>query len=222
MNDFIERHGGGKVFWWLFGALATVLILCIVIHGRIATASVVGGATLRLTKVSEEGVVMTDGAGNEAVMTGAADLHVSGGAHEYHYLDRQMSCVVDWPQSGDYIYTFSNGTQKNVSQMILGFGGSANDGFATSALQREEYALMQKMQNYMRDGNPLRHYIWQGLLGLLLLALGAAMVCFPRAVWQLNTMFTVIGGEPTDWALFGNRAAGFMLIAMAFAVPFMQ
>lgn len=60
-------------------------------------------------------------------------------------------------------------------------------------------------------------------LGLILLfALGVLMFLKPDVLWKLEHLFSVKGGEPTDFYLAGMRISGviFTLIAVFIAIQY--
>lgn len=53
------------------------------------------------------------------------------------------------------------------------------------------------------------------LLALLFLLLGIFFVAAPETVWELQHMFTVQNGEPTNFAIWCIRIAGVLYLIFA-------
>ena len=62
--------------------------------------------------------------------------------------------------------------------------------------------------------------VYLGLIAVLVL--GVLMFCRPEWLWKLEHLFSVKGGEPTDFYLAKMRIAGviFVLIAVFIAVQY--
>ena len=50
---------------------------------------------------------------------------------------------------------------------------------------------------------------------LVLLLLGIFFVAAPETVWELQHMFTVQGGEPTNFAIWSIRILGILYLILA-------
>ena len=217
MYDFVERHGGGKVFKWGFCLLAVVLIAVITMQYVFSTHYMFEGKRLTLSSIGTESVVMVDGQGNEARFTGPSELQLSGGMNTVSYLGRTFSRMVDWNETRGYRYDFSDGTS-SIDPILTQTFGEGDD--ALTPLQRDESNLIDRMGRYLADGHSIWIAIGRLFAALLALVLGVAMFAFPEALWKLDTLFTVRGGEPTEWALFSNQIGGILMIMLAFVIPF--
>lgn len=60
------------------------------------------------------------------------------------------------------------------------------------------------------------------LIGLVLLLLGIFFVAAPETVWELQHMFTVRNGEPTNFAIWGIRILGVLYLILAVAAVALQ
>jgi len=43
---------------------------------------------------------------------------------------------------------------------------------------------------------------------------------YPEKMWRIGHFLSVHGGEPTEFAIFMNQLSGFVIIVMAFIIPF--
>ena len=56
------------------------------------------------------------------------------------------------------------------------------------------------------------------LTAILFLVLGIFCVAAPETIWQLQHMFTVKDGEPTDFALISIRVSGGIYLPLSAAI----
>ena len=56
------------------------------------------------------------------------------------------------------------------------------------------------------------------LTAILFLVLGIFFAAAPETIWQLQHMFTVKDGEPTDFALISIRIGGVILLLLSAAI----
>lgn len=108
MLGYIRRQGS-KLF--RFGSLFLAFLLVVLIGTlwKNQRHHDFSGRELTLKIVTHEAVVMVDHEGAEATLTGSTDLLLDGGVQTIRYMDRMMQCTVVW-SSGNYLYTFSDGT----------------------------------------------------------------------------------------------------------------
>lgn len=67
-----------------------------------------------------------------------------------------------------------------------------------------------------------KSFIWAMIFIIFpFIFLGLAGIMYPEELWRFNHMFTVRGGEPTEWAIFSNKLGGVIIIAIALLVPLM-
>lgn len=196
---------------------ALLVVLCAVLCYR-GTHVTFEGNRLALQSVQPNAVVMVDQDGNEAILRGTGDISYFEGMAEVTYRGRAFGRAHNWERDETQVYTFSNGTSVVEPLLQVVFDGDETSPTLTP-LQRSEYDLINKMIAYQQEGNPIGRIIGYGMLSLLILALGTASFCFPHAFWKLDIMFTVRGGEPTEYAIISRKVAGLLLIAAAFALP---
>ena len=221
MYIFIERHGNSKVFRRGYCLLAVLLVSIVIVHCYSLSHFTFNGERLVLSKIGKDFVVMTDRSGNDAELRGPYELHLTGESNMLMYQNRETICTVDWEETGGYIYHFSDGSSLTEPMLIISFDDIDSPIDRMSDIQRGEYELINRMRSYLQNGSPVWNAVWSGLLALVILLLGVGIFCYPDAVWKLNTMFTVRGGEPTEWALFINQLSGIVSIIMAFIIPFL-
>ena len=56
------------------------------------------------------------------------------------------------------------------------------------------------------------------LAAVLFLVLGIFCIATPETIWQLQHMFTVRDGEPTDFALISIRVSGVLFLLLSAAI----
>ena len=56
------------------------------------------------------------------------------------------------------------------------------------------------------------------LAAILFLVLGIFCMATPETIWQLQHMFTVKDGEPTDFALISIRVSGVLFLLLSAAI----
>jgi hypothetical protein len=221
MQALIDRYGASRVARYGYGLLAALLVLFTILHCLNAVYYSFRGERLRLVSAGEDAVVLRDGQGRDLTMETPHGPIGTWGDFSITYAGQRISGAMD-ENTFDYVYHFSDGSSAPMPMVTASFVGQteSDDPLSEfSALQREEVALVERLQSLMDGGNPIPSQIGWGVLGLLLLLLGVGMICYPEKFWRMQTALTVDGGEPTDFALFGNRASGVLFLIFAFILP---
>ncbi len=215
-----SRRRGSTLFRYGSLVLAFLLIVLVWTLWNHQRHHVFASRELTLAGTANGIVTMVDDEGNEATLTGSADLFLDGGTQTVRYMDRVMHCKVDW-SSGNYLYTFNDGTAFTLPPRQVGSARSGVSGTDDlTPLQQEELSLFATMQRMQDKGSTLPTALWKGLVSLVILLMGMAMICFPAAIWRIGTLPIVRDGEPTEWALISSALAGVFLILTAFLLPF--
>ena len=179
------------------------------------------GRKLTLKSLTDEAVMMVDDEGNEASLTGPSDLYIDGGSQIVQYMKRKIQCTIDWNDSGNFLYTFSDDTTLTLPPQQVSLAQTdIAEAYDLTPLQNEELYLITKMQLLLNKGSTLPVILWKGLVSLVVLLIGMAMLCFPEASWKISTFLIVHDGEPTGWAITSSCLSGAVLIVASFVIPF--
>jgi len=207
LENAMDKFGAGRVFWCIFAVLAALIIIIAVAGARTSQRVEFMGNTLRIVSVQRgTGLTMTDQNGETLTMTLRIDPS-SFTTYTINYLGKTFS----YRSLSDHDYRFSCG-----HQFIVSFHSARIVPVGLTAQQQAEANILRSLRIIHHNHTPLHSVIGNTLLGLAILAFGVAELLFPEAFWKLRHIFSVRGGEPTDFALFMHRLSGVMIVVIAF------
>ena len=100
---------------------------------------------------------------------------------------------------------------------------------------REDWISIKFMQTYRRipfdvelvnNINSIYDFVkGDSIYTLLLITIpaifyGLANIMYPGKLWRIHHMFTVSGGEPTEWAISSNIFGGVLILLLILIFPF--
>lgn len=213
MDEYIEKNQRTLLIIGVAVIVALVVLVCALNVGH-QTRYTFAGERLTLVSVGGGEVVMRDGAGREARYHGSGEMSYFLGYGEVTYGERTFSRNAVWGEDETVHYVFSDGSSLTEELIFFTVDGDTPPVDVRTRLQQDEMDLLDRMMRYLVDGNPTASVIGRGIFAALVGALGVAFICYPRKFWRWQTMFTVQGGEPTDWAIVSNRIGGVLLIVV--------
>ena len=237
LDKKIDKIGRAKLFWICYGVTIVLLIIVMVITYRAHTfqSYVFNETSLRVTSVSpgRGRVKMRDRDGNVLTMTRAVinedDLsRLFGGPNEFviQYMGSTMTYVIrrDADNARYRVFSFSDGSEAMafMPPPVRSPGTELDDRYILTFktdLQQEEAALFVWLINHLNAQLSAGYYAVPVLLGLVIMPVALGLFLYTEAFWRFSMMFTVIGGEPTQDALFIRRVGGVILMIIVFGFP---
>ena len=219
LQALIDRHGASKVARYGYGLLAALLVIVTTLHCLNAVYYSFQGEWFRLISAGEDTVVIRDRHGKGLVMNAPNGTIDQKEPFTVTYAGKGVYGAWDRSTFG-YMLNSTDGSSVPPKTPGLSISGEDNSpSEKLSASQLEELVLVQRLQAQLGKGNPIISHIGLGILGLLVLLLGVGLICYPDKFWAMQTARIVIGGEPTDYALFMNRVSGVIAVILAFVLP---
>ena len=112
-----------------------------------------------------------------------------------------------------WIFTFPDGREVLTEWLTSGQAWRDDRQPATPPVETDEWVLYQTLlDRYLRQPEARSWFIGVALGSFAFLALGAWYVTNPRSTWEIEHMFSVKNGEPTEFALAWHSLRGYAII----------
>lgn len=174
------------------------------------------GEKFKLVSKNENVMVMKDSCKNRLVMTDTtlpSDNHYGINIVRFNVTYNGKTIYYDGSEiiNKGSIITMSNG-EKYVSE------------FPYVTVDDRDYRplevqLISKVIQMNNEDPKLLDYIAPFILTCIFVFIGLGLIIYPEEIWEFQNMFNVVGGEPTDWAIFSNKLSGCIIIIIAEIYP---
>lgn len=211
-----------NIFKLVYCILATLyVIITVIIYNTYRTYDY-KGQKFRVISASETEVVSEDRNGNRLVLTANTSDLVKYFEQDYtiSYLD-EIILYKSSIKEDRRTFTYSDGsqtTEKGISRFFINNKERLDVRLSESQLAERE--LIYTLNDYCLEFKELGLYILVDFSGLLLLLCGVGSFLYPEKFWRFEHFLDVIGGEPTDFAIFMNKLGGIVLIIFSYSIIF--
>lgn len=143
-------------------------------------------------------------------MTIIFPLSAISSKYRIEYKDEIMKVDYSNFEGVEVLISTSNGKEYKRKSFIFGFMDEEE------ALPVQLVYLIETTYNFVRRNN----YFGLPFLAVPLIGLGVASLMYTEKMWKLQYIFTVKGGEPTEWAIFIIRLGGILSIGIGCSCHF--
>ena len=222
MASLCEKYGKGKVFLVLVFSLTALVAVIAVISYIFHIHVTYRGHRFRLSDMDSDRVVLVAPDGSELVAERSergtfgeryVAIYVFDEVirHELGLVDDDDSSLATVFGDRAWVFTFPDGREVITEW----FGNHLRP--ATSLDGTDEWELYQTLSNrYLGREDARWWFIVVPLGSSVFFALGAWRVVAPRSIWEIEHVFTVKNGEPTDFALSMHILFGYVIIIGTF------
>jgi len=208
-----EDRRMARYFLIAFCALSVLLIVLAAVFFTSGRRLDFMGDRLMVTSTAHDGITMQDRDGNQATLN--FDFFDPQGAIIVRYLDITVTRRFSQDFSHTY-YTFSDGlVWRNELVWVAGMPHHLSP---PTLQQRAEMELINQMLEIMRSQVSVGMVMFFVILAMAFFLYGLWLICYPEKVWRFTHRNTVLGGEPTDYAIRTNKVAGVLIIIIAFVI----
>jgi len=213
MGNFAELLKNKRYFIPFCAVLLALVILMSFAIYQSYSHYIYKGNRLKIMSVTENSVIMEDENGNDLRFT--ADMTPGNpvdGSYEVRYLDDVIKYSVNF-ENDACTFTFSDQSIYVKPAINVIVDDNDPDMQNLNSTQIAERDLIYKLIGYYENqSNIVAGLVWAAILGCVLFLLGLLFLAFPEKAWAIRNIFNVIGGEPTDFAIFVYRVSGLIFI----------
>lgn len=215
ISKVYNKYGRKKTFYGLAIFLSLLHLLFVFIAHQMGISFKLEDTSFKYISERDGLVSYKDKEGNllQLVIEDRGDKPPDSIANKYHIEYKNKTIKVDnsnWLQ-GDVAITLSNGETYKA------------DYFTIRYLEAEDLPYELKLINGVEsnyDFAKVKPLYWIPFLGIPMIIFGLVLLIYTREMWEFDHMFTVKGGEPTEWALFSSRAGGLLILGWGLLLAF--
>lgn len=219
--DTLKRLGRKKIFFIVTGILMVIHLVTLFVVTDINKSFKLEGERFRYLSEEDDLIVFKDRQGNllKAIIEDKnPPLPPDAMFNKYRlvYMDQTVGIdYSDWLH-GDVVISLANQEEYRYEYLSFHYYPPSN--------APKEIKMINKFEETYSfiTAKPLAA---SPFFGLFFILMGLGLVIYPERVWRFQHMFTVEGGQATEWAIFSNRLVGFILAFIGTllpALPFLQ
>lgn len=217
LERLYEKYTKKKVYLGAAILLIIINILTVFMIYKVNTSFTIGDQKFRYVSDKRYEVLFKDDEGNEVnihlVDTGRSSLiDIVSSKYQIEYKDKVIGAdFSNWLHDG-IIINQSNGKEYKMSiSEYRNYSDVEHGPF--------DKMLVYKINNAYSFAKDKSLVLIMIFIIFPFIFLGLAGIMYPEEMWRFNHMFTVRGGEPTDWAIFSSKLGGIIVIVFALLLP---
>ena len=218
LEKICEKYGKAKAYWALacFLIIFNIFILIMVNNSRCSFTY--DGEKFKLVSKNENVMAMEDSHKNRLVMTDTTlpsdnNYGINIVRFNVTYNGRTISYDGSDMVNKGSIITMSNG-EEYVSEFPYVYVSIDDRDYRPLEVQ-----LISKVIQMNNEDPKFSDYILPFIITCISVFMGLGLIIYPEEIWEFQNMCNVVGGEPTDWAIFSNKFGGWIIIIIAEIYP---
>lgn len=217
LEKIYNKYGRKKVYLSSAILLIIVNIVTMFIVYRVNTSFTINGQKFRYVSDKRNSVLFKDSEGNEVNILieergGSKLFDIMANRYQITYKDETINVdFTNWFQDGVSINTSSGRDYELGYSEYLTYYNNEYGSFDVKLVYKTNSAY-----SIAKDKTDILLMIF-AIFPLIFL--GLALIIYPEKLWRFNYMFTVRGGEPTEWAIFSSKLGGIIIIIFTLLSP---
>lgn len=217
MEEIYDKYGKKKVYTVIAILLIIANIITIIGLYKVKTSFAVYNVKFRYISHRNGIIIYKDNENNEVVINAGnyrnyGFISPLGSEYEIRYKDKVINVVSSYLNIPEITITISNGDEYRET---LNYPISTYDQYGPL-----EVKLVHGLNSTYYYASQKSAYVFLEIFIALIILLGLASIMYPEKMWRIEHFLSVHGGEPTEFAIFMNQLSGFIIIVMAFIIPF--
>lgn len=215
-NVLYDKYGKRKVYLIVCGILIIFNIILTLLAYQMNIRFTHDGERFKYLSREDDSIVFTDSEENLVhVISETYDNYFSlssiSSKYRIEYKDEIIKVDYSNFEEVELLITTSSGKEYKRRSFIFGFMDKEKE-----PLPIQFVYLIETTYKFVRTNN----YFGLPFLAGILICLGLASLIYTEKMWRLQYIFTVKGGEPTEWATFTIKLSGILLLGIGLLLPF--